>query len=74
MVWGAGVGFTYLGVGILMQVTSYNPISFVLFLWAAVGVGVGVGCWCGLLVWAVCGLLLVRALVWAVGVGDWCGF
>ena len=69
LVWGAGVGLTYLGVGILMQVTSYNPMSFVLYLWAAVGVGVVIGgsggggsCW-----------LLVWTLVWVGGVGCWRG-
>ena len=39
-----------------------------LSVWTLVWVG-SVRCWCGLLVWAVCGLLLAWALVWVVGVG-----
>ena len=43
-----------------------------LLVWTLVWVG-SVRCWCGLLVWAVCGLLLAWALVWVDGVCCWRG-
>ena len=69
-----GVGGTC-GWGQLVLVIGVNSKCLLipgLSVWTLVWVG-SVRCWCGLLVWAVCGLLLAWALVWVVGVGCWRG-